>query len=142
MFVMESVGRGTYLFIYESIKKFINSRTSSSQASTGKDSLKDSSSLSTKVAAASSAGVISWLLVYPFDVIKARLQADVSSRGKYSSVIDCVRKTYLEGGMSAFTRGLGFTLIRAAPVASVALPIYETTRDYLDDAFVLIRIQN
>lgn len=73
----------------------------------------------------------SWLVVYPFDVIKARLQADTTN-SKYSSATDCVYKTYQEGGLRAFTRGLGFTLIRAAPVASVILPIYETSKELLE----------
>lgn len=70
-------------------------------------------------------------MIYPFDVIKARLQAD-STNSKYSSVSDCVYKTYQEGGLKAFTRGLGFTLVRAVPVASVILPIYETSKEMLE----------
>lgn len=77
------------------------------------------------------AGITSWFVIYPFDVIKARLQADTTN-SKYSSVSDCVYKTYQEGGVKAFTRGLGFTLIRAVPVASVILPIYETSKEALE----------
>ena len=37
-----------------------------------------------------------------------------------------VRETYANGGLRGFYRGIGFTLLRAAPVAGVVLPVYDT----------------
>lgn len=127
LIVMESCGRGTYLFIYESCKHYLSRtyiQTYHSQPSSNEV-------LTIKVIAGANAGIFSWLLVYPFDVIKARLQVDLSNK-IYSNVFDCVVKTWAEGGVRAFTRGLGLTLLRAAPVASIILPIYETSKEYIE----------
>ena len=67
------------------------------------------------------AGYVLWLGSYPLDVIKSRLQSDFSgSDGKtkrYTSSIDCVRKTWIEGGMRAFWKGIVPTMLRAAPAS-------------------------
>jgi solute carrier family 25 carnitine/acylcarnitine transporter 20/29 len=84
-----------------------------------------------RMLSAATAGCLSWIAVYPADVIKAKLQADCQQI-RFKSVSDCVRKTWAEGGLQAFWRGLGFTLIRAAPVASTILPLYEYMRDWTD----------
>lgn len=56
-----------------------------------------------------------WAVIYPIDMIKSRMQTDgfTSSTGqKYTSTLDCVRRVWRTEGISAFTRGLGPTLIR------------------------------
>ena len=80
--------------------------------------------------AAAVAGVASWVVFYPLDVVKSRMQLDFN-RKIYRSTWHCLKKTYQEGGLSALYRGIGYTVIRAAPVASTILPIYETVKDYL-----------
>ncbi len=60
------------------------------------------------------AGMCAWLVSYPIDVIKSKIQADKTN--VYKNVTDCVRKTYQEGGVSAFGTGLCSTLLRAFPV--------------------------
>lgn len=119
MLFMESFGRGFYLYVYDSMKRQLTQRSGVEET------------LSIKIASGATAGVSSWLLVYPLDVVKARLQVDAGNV-KYQGVLDCVIKTWREGGVRAFTRGLGFTLLRAAPVAAVILPIYETSKDALE----------
>ncbi len=42
-------------------------------------------------------------------------------------MMDCFRQTVAEGGPRALFNGLGFTLLRAVPVASVILPTYDWT---------------
>ncbi|KAI5476025.1 hypothetical protein MNV49_000497 [Pseudohyphozyma bogoriensis] len=63
------------------------------------------------------AGWVMWLCDYPLDVIKSRMQTDglpsQKELRKYSGVLDCTKKLYAEGGVGAFTRGLGPTLIRS-----------------------------
>lgn len=129
MFVMESVGRGVYLWVYELVKR------------TMEPSVKDNVySTSAKVTAASCAGCLSWASVYPFDVIKSRLQADIAG-STYKTFSQCVRDTWNQGvrihgrwgGIYALHRGLGFTMIRAAPVASMVLPVYDSVRNFLDE---------
>ena len=67
------------------------------------------------------AGYVLWLGSYPLDVIKSRLQSDFGgSDGKtkrYTGTIDCVRKTWIEGGMRAFWKGIVPTMLRAAPAS-------------------------
>lgn len=59
------------------------------------------------------AGVISWVVTYPIDVIKSRIQADIS--GKYSGNIDCVVKSYKAEGWRVFFQGINSAIIRAFP---------------------------
>jgi hypothetical protein len=89
------------------------------------------SRLDVRLASAACAGCVSWFVIYPFDVIKARLQADRFGI-KYAGSWDCFIKTWREGGVGALYRGLTYTLIRAGPVAATVLPLYEFTKEYLE----------
>uniref|UniRef100_A0A3B5LGJ0 Uncharacterized protein n=1 Tax=Xiphophorus couchianus TaxID=32473 RepID=A0A3B5LGJ0_9TELE len=63
------------------------------------------------------AGIASWIVTYPADVIKSRLQADGVGRvNQYSSIADCVRQSVRKEGYMVFTRGLTSTVLRAFPV--------------------------
>lgn len=60
------------------------------------------------------AGTISWLLTFPIDTVKSRLQADgMSGKPLYKGMIDCARHGYKVEGLPFFCRGLTSTLIRA-----------------------------
>lgn len=61
--------------------------------------------------------MISWLFLYPIDVVKSRFQADES--GRYRNVLDCVIKSHREEGIRVFTQGLGSTMLRAFPTNAV-----------------------
>jgi len=67
------------------------------------------------------AGVVSWIVTFPIDVVKTRLQCDNS--GKYTGVFDCVRKTYAAEGYKAFSRGLTSTVIRAFPTNAATFTV-------------------
>ncbi|PAV90024.1 hypothetical protein WR25_07647 [Diploscapter pachys] len=58
---------------------------------------------------AGGAGMISWLLNYPQDIIKSRFQADDS----YRSYWHCIKSTYAERGIRTFFIGLNSALIRS-----------------------------
>uniref|UniRef100_A0A3P9I8J3 Mitochondrial basic amino acids transporter n=1 Tax=Oryzias latipes TaxID=8090 RepID=A0A3P9I8J3_ORYLA len=63
------------------------------------------------------AGIASWIVTYPADVIKSRLQMDgAGGVQRYSSIMDCVRQSIGKEGYMVFTRGLTSTLLRAFPV--------------------------
>lgn len=66
------------------------------------------------------AGTFSWLISFPIDVVKSRLQVDgMDGKPKYKGAIDCMRKSYQAEGMSFFLRGLNSTLMRAFPMNAV-----------------------
>lgn len=66
------------------------------------------------------AGVFSWLVTFPIDVIKTRMQVDgFHQQHQYANYWDCLKKSYQSEGWKIFTRGLGSTLIRAFPMNAV-----------------------
>lgn len=65
-------------------------------------------------------GTVSWILTYPLDVVKTRLQVDP---GKYSSFADCLKKSVQSEGLVCLTRGLTPTLIRAFPTNAVTFTV-------------------
>lgn len=72
------------------------------------------------------AGVMSWVVIYPVDVVKSRLQADGMSGGekKYKGLLDCVRKSYKSEGYKGFTKGLNSTIIRAFPTNAATFAVF------------------
>ena len=61
-------------------------------------------------------GMICWLVSYPFDVVKSRLQGDGVEGNEYKGTMDCFRKTYRTAGISGFFKEITPTLVRAFPV--------------------------
>ena len=71
------------------------------------------------------AGTASWVFTYPLDVVKSRLQADTS--GKYSSALDCFRKSINSEGYKCLFRGLNSTIIRAFPTNAATFAVVTWT---------------
>jgi len=78
------------------------------------------------------AGSISWASIYPFDVLKTRLQTqpDVPSP-RYNGIVDCFRKSVKAEGPRFLFKGLTTTIVRAFPVNSVTFLVYEYTLSLL-----------
>lgn len=66
------------------------------------------------VLAGGSAGAFQWLLTYPLDVTKSRIQA--AKPGTYSGVLDCAIKSVSAEGPMVLFRGLNMALLRAFPL--------------------------
>ena len=70
-------------------------------------------------------GAWTWAIIYPFDVIKSRMQTGPLERhlqkGMWTVAGDIVR----EHGWQRMFRGLGITLVRAFPVNAIIFPVYE-----------------
>lgn len=68
--------------------------------------------------AGGTSGTLAWVVTYPFDVVKSRLQTDgMAGLPQYRGILDCFIKSYSEsGGFRIFFVGLTTTLIRAFPV--------------------------
>ena len=98
----EAPSFGMYFLSYEYLCRFFESA--------------DGSQLGTAplLLAGGCAGMASWFITYPIDVLKSRIQNDAA--GKYKGMADCARKSIAEDGYRCFSRGLGATMIRAFPV--------------------------
>ena len=65
------------------------------------------------------AGSSSWIVTYPIDVVKSRMQADIT--GKYKGILDCFQKTFHSEGFQGYFRGMVTTIVRAFPVNAATL---------------------
>jgi len=95
----EAPGFGIYFFSYE-----VLSRMFSQGPDCGTMSILMAGGLS---------GIASWVLTYPIDVIKSRVQADGAR--VYRGAIHCAVQSYKNEGWRVFTRGINSTIIRAFP---------------------------
>ncbi len=70
-------------------------------------------------------GASTWGIIYPFDVIKSRMQTSPLDRhlqkGMWTVGGDIIRNH----GFKHMFRGLGVTLVRAFPVNAIIFPVYE-----------------
>jgi len=71
------------------------------------------------------AGFGFWGIFYPLETIKSRMQSDAIEveKRKYSSMLDCARKTHAEGGIQAFYKGYVPAIVRGIPVNAVGPPL-------------------
>ena len=76
------------------------------------------------LAAGGLAGVLSWSINIPMDIVKSRLQADDLARPKYSGFLDCAIKSYRADGWRIFWRGLPVSCLRAFPTNAVTFAVY------------------
>ena len=84
-------------------------------------------SIRTMFIAGGFAGMISWIINIPVDVIKTRLQTDKSFRGFW----DCLVKSYKADGWTVFYRGLPAMCLRAFPTNAVTLTVYSVLLRYI-----------
>lgn len=68
-------------------------------------------------------GVIAWIVSYPFDVVKSRLQIDgMFGELRYGGIVNCFKLSYRDSGYKVFFRGLNSTLLRAFAVNAATFP--------------------
>lgn len=73
------------------------------------------------------AGTFSWLVTFPIDVIKSRIQTDgITGKSQYNGIIDCIKQGHKAEGLSLYTRGLNSTLIRAFPMNAACFLVVST----------------
>ncbi|KLO10969.1 carnitine/acyl carnitine carrier [Schizopora paradoxa] len=87
------------------------------------------------------AGVVSWIVTFPFDVIKTRIQSvdassisrgqSVDSRHPFRSTLSTIMHSYHREGLGVFFRGLSPTLIRAIPVNAATFAVFEAVVHFL-----------
>ncbi|ETI54789.1 hypothetical protein F441_02411 [Phytophthora nicotianae CJ01A1] len=72
------------------------------------------------------AGMISWAMCLPFDVVKSCIQGQ-KLEGKQMSMIEVARSGVKQEGLGFFFKGFGATMVRAFPVSGVTFLVYEKT---------------
>lgn len=82
-------------------------------------------------AAGGLAGILSWVSVYVFDVIKSRIQATAAKGSPYRGWLDCALKSYKEEGTTVFFKGFGATMARAFVVNGAIFTSYEFSHSLL-----------
>ncbi|PSS37538.1 hypothetical protein PHLCEN_2v614 [Hermanssonia centrifuga] len=103
----ESTGYGIYFWAYEKLMQ---------REMEMKGIRREQVSPAKAVLFGAAAGYALWAVIYPIDMIKSRMQTDgftPADGQKYKSTLHCVRTVWKTEGISAFTRGLGPTLIRS-----------------------------
>ena len=70
-------------------------------------------------------GQISWLRVYPMDVIKSRIQARAGSVNAYKGIGDAAMQMLKTEGPLIFYKGFTPTLIQAFPLHGSVFMVYE-----------------
>ncbi|TWW56263.1 Solute carrier family 25 member 45 [Takifugu flavidus] len=71
------------------------------------------------------AGVLSWALATPMDVVKARLQMSEAGGRTYNGILDCMRTSVKEEGVRVFFKGVALNSVRAFPVNAITFLSYE-----------------
>ncbi|EKX34705.1 hypothetical protein GUITHDRAFT_147022 [Guillardia theta CCMP2712] len=132
--ILETFGRGWYMVTYETVKRRLDDTP---------EVLGGQISLHRRMLAGACAGMAGWSSIYPLDVIRSRIMAQpltekeklANPKMLFSNSLDCIMKTYSEGGIPIFFRGIGFSLVRAAPVAACVLPTYDLAYSWLQSTF-------
>ncbi len=80
-------------------------------------------------AAGALGGMCYWFFPFPFDVVKSKIQTCTHGlpAGMPTSVGNVMRHVYRTEGVAGLYRGLGLTLLRAAPTNAVLFLSYELT---------------
>mmetsp|Transcript_148 Transcript_148/g.371 ORF Transcript_148/g.371 Transcript_148/m.371 type:complete len:400 (-) Transcript_148:414-1613(-) len=73
-------------------------------------------------------GAVTWAIVYPFDVIKTKIQTAPIDTPRHERTISAVVKRIVkQHGWNHMFRGLTVTCLRAFPVNGIIFPVYEYT---------------
>lgn len=90
------------------------------------------------------AGALASWLTSPLDMAKLRLQVQrgatsiqnsngtiaMNERTAYKGMIDCMRKSYLHGGVSGLFRGAGARVIHFTPAMAITMTFHEKCRNF------------
>eukprot|EP00735_Rhodelphis_limneticus_P004740 TRINITY_DN1636_c0_g1::TRINITY_DN1636_c0_g1_i1::g.17733::m.17733 TRINITY_DN1636_c0_g1::TRINITY_DN1636_c0_g1_i1::g.17733 ORF type:complete len:322 (+),score=18.98,sp/Q08DK7/MCATL_BOVIN/38.46/3e-59,sp/Q08DK7/MCATL_BOVIN/31.61/3e-17,sp/Q08DK7/MCATL_BOVIN/41.56/3e-07,Mito_carr/PF00153.22/2.1e-19,Mito_carr/PF00153.22/4.4e-25,Mito_carr/PF00153.22/2.7e-25 TRINITY_DN1636_c0_g1_i1:103-1068(+) len=127
--IRETPACGIYMSSYEMLKQAFQQRRLANEgiAPSHPDSASADLLPSEILIAGGLAGAFSWVPVYPFDVIKTRLQ--ISEPGKYRGVLHCFQDSVKSYGWRVLFRGLGTTIVRGFPANAVIFFVYEHTSE-------------
>ncbi|KAJ2387013.1 hypothetical protein GGI05_004206 [Coemansia sp. RSA 2603] len=121
--VRDSSGTAIYFASYETVKETLRRLTGS-----------DKTGPLTHMMAGGTCGVVSWLLIFPVDLIKSTMQSQVlkpKDAQEFKSSWQCVGAIYRKLGVSGFYRGISVSLIRAFPIHGLNFVVYEWARSLI-----------
>jgi solute carrier family 25 carnitine/acylcarnitine transporter 20/29 len=121
----------TYDFVKETVTTFISEKESDHDHDNSDNYIASIENNSIHQWAASAlaggcSGAFTWAAIYPFDVVKTRIQTsplDTPIEKRRMSYM--FRTIFNQHGPQYFFRGLGVTLLRAFPVNAIIFPVYE-----------------
>lgn len=120
---------GLYFSCYDLVKETINSQIlptpNQDPTKTNQSTLSPHEWASSALAGGCS-GALTWAVIYPFDVIKTRIQTTPLETPLSQRRMSFIYRSILsQHGWTHLFRGLGVTLIRAFPVNGIIFPVYE-----------------
>ncbi|CDH55569.1 mitochondrial carrier [Lichtheimia corymbifera JMRC:FSU:9682] len=113
--IRETLGTSIYFGTYETAKRVLNGNQNNTPASP-----------MTHFMAGGICGVLSWLIVFPVDLVKSRLQKNVMMpEPRLNTIRACATDVIKQDGIRGLYRGLNVTLIRAFPIHSLQFLVLE-----------------
>lgn len=92
------------------------------------DSAYQSHTWAASALAGGTTGALTWAMIYPFDVIKTKIQTSpLDTPAAERTILNVGRNIVRKNGVRALFRGLDVTIIRAFPVNATVFPVYEYT---------------
>jgi solute carrier family 25 (adenine nucleotide translocator) protein 4/5/6/31 len=75
-------------------------------------------------------GMSTILPVYPMDLARTRLTADVAVQRRYTGLVDCLAKTKQTEGVRGLYKGLAISLAGIIPYLAISLSMYDTMKSW------------
>ena len=124
--IMETVGRGVYMSSFYGFKSLLTPIDAE-----GADL---PLTFPRKALAGAGAGCLSWIAIYPADVVRNTMQSALAldPHSKPESALRCARRLVRSGGVFQLYRGIQYSFVRAAPVAATTLSIWDTVYCFLE----------
>ncbi|KAI0323667.1 mitochondrial carrier [Cubamyces sp. BRFM 1775] len=127
---LRDVGYGAYFAAYEATLRYwprASRNCDYANREAGSDSALASHSLAALLTAGGMAGIAGWVVTFPFDVVKTRIQSTAAAapNNPYRTTWSTIVASYRAEGLGVFFRGLAPTLIRAIPVNMVTFTTFE-----------------
>ncbi|KAI0765591.1 mitochondrial carrier [Trametes elegans] len=125
---LRDVGYGAYFAAYEGTLRYWPRTPSDAADDAGAvESTLASHSLAALLTAGGMAGIAGWVVTFPFDVVKTRMQSTAAKapNNPYRTTWSTIVASYRAEGLGVFFRGLAPTLVRAAPVNMVTFTTFE-----------------
>merc|ERR1712232_1169860 len=76
-------------------------------------------------------GAVTTLVVYPLDLARTQLSADVGATRRHRGILDCMRWTTKEAGFRGHYRGLLVSLLEISPYTALSMGGYEYFKRWL-----------